>query len=235
MATTTSRLGLVKPGYSDTADIADINANMDRVDGFVSGFMPSPYGVAYFGSGTTGQNYKGHIGATDEYIVLSHEPDGDGTNPDIQFVIGRGGLDAIRYRSKNSDGTGSMSSWQYPFSYFYSTTLSDFLTAGTGVTFVDGGVARYGNRWQISFRWQYNEDISVIANGNVTDFTVATLKSGFRPRVTTFAASSGLAATELQYGIAHDGTITLYRCDAIGAAYTISSGTNNTLRAIYIL
>ena len=32
MATTTSNLGLTKPSYSDTADIATINGNMDILD-----------------------------------------------------------------------------------------------------------------------------------------------------------------------------------------------------------
>ena len=33
MATNTTNYNLVKPGYSDTADIADINGNMDIIDG----------------------------------------------------------------------------------------------------------------------------------------------------------------------------------------------------------
>ena len=32
MATTTTNLGLTKPSYSDTADIAVINENMDKLD-----------------------------------------------------------------------------------------------------------------------------------------------------------------------------------------------------------
>lgn len=34
MATTTSNLGLVKPAYNETADVAVINSNMDTVDAF---------------------------------------------------------------------------------------------------------------------------------------------------------------------------------------------------------
>lgn len=37
MATQTSNLGLTKPAYSETADIADINNNMDKVDAAVNG------------------------------------------------------------------------------------------------------------------------------------------------------------------------------------------------------
>lgn len=37
MATQTSNLGLTKPAYSETADIADINNNMDKVDAAVHG------------------------------------------------------------------------------------------------------------------------------------------------------------------------------------------------------
>ena len=32
MATSTTRLGLTKPGYTDAVDIADINDNMDDID-----------------------------------------------------------------------------------------------------------------------------------------------------------------------------------------------------------
>lgn len=37
MATQTSNLGLTKPAYSETADITDINNNMDKVDAAVHG------------------------------------------------------------------------------------------------------------------------------------------------------------------------------------------------------
>lgn len=37
MATTTTNLGLTKPAYSDTADIAVINANMDKIDTAANG------------------------------------------------------------------------------------------------------------------------------------------------------------------------------------------------------
>ena len=32
MATNTTRLGLIKPAYTDDVDIADINSNMDDID-----------------------------------------------------------------------------------------------------------------------------------------------------------------------------------------------------------
>lgn len=37
MATRTSYLNLIKPDYSDAADIADINANMDSLDNAIQG------------------------------------------------------------------------------------------------------------------------------------------------------------------------------------------------------
>lgn len=37
MATTTTNLGLTKPAYADTADIAVINANMDKIDTAANG------------------------------------------------------------------------------------------------------------------------------------------------------------------------------------------------------
>lgn len=35
MATTTSRLGLIKPDYSDNVDVADLNSNADDIDAAV--------------------------------------------------------------------------------------------------------------------------------------------------------------------------------------------------------
>ena len=37
MATRTTYLNLIKPDYSDAADIADINANMDTLDDKIKG------------------------------------------------------------------------------------------------------------------------------------------------------------------------------------------------------
>ena len=37
MATRTTNLSLIKPDYTDTADIADINANMDTIDAKING------------------------------------------------------------------------------------------------------------------------------------------------------------------------------------------------------
>ena len=48
MATQTSNLGLTKPAYSETADIADINNNMDKVDAAVNGVQN---GIAILANG----------------------------------------------------------------------------------------------------------------------------------------------------------------------------------------
>lgn len=37
MVTRTTNLSLIKPDYTDTADIADINANMDTIDAKING------------------------------------------------------------------------------------------------------------------------------------------------------------------------------------------------------
>ena len=37
MATNTTNFNLIKPEYTDTADIADINGNMDKVDASLNG------------------------------------------------------------------------------------------------------------------------------------------------------------------------------------------------------
>lgn len=50
MSTTTTNLGLVKPDYSDTADVQEINQNMDKIDGASGGIMKS---IAIVANGNT--------------------------------------------------------------------------------------------------------------------------------------------------------------------------------------
>jgi len=50
MSTTTANLGLVKPEYSDTADIQKINQNMDKLDGTAGGTMNA---IAIVANGNT--------------------------------------------------------------------------------------------------------------------------------------------------------------------------------------
>ena len=62
MATQTSNLGLTKPAYSETADIADINNNMDKVDAAVNGVQN---GMAILANGNV------HSAVTrDQYVYV---------------------------------------------------------------------------------------------------------------------------------------------------------------------
>ena len=51
MATETTNYGLTKPGYSDTADVADINENMDKIDGVLN-YVSDAIGIVVDGDKT---------------------------------------------------------------------------------------------------------------------------------------------------------------------------------------
>ena len=63
MATNTTNYSLVKPAYSDTADIADINGNMDKVDAALQGIDSA---IAIVATGNT------HAAVTENQYVYVH-------------------------------------------------------------------------------------------------------------------------------------------------------------------
>lgn len=78
MATNTTNYGLVKPAYSDTADIADINGNMDKVDAALQGIDSA---IAIVATGNT------HAAVTTGQYV---------------YVHGHGSLSEGLYTAKNN-------------------------------------------------------------------------------------------------------------------------------------
>lgn len=69
MATQTTNLNLVKPDYTDAADIAVINTNMDTIDSNVHGNAVDIAGIATIITGTT--NNSGHSVSSGEYFIAN--------------------------------------------------------------------------------------------------------------------------------------------------------------------
>ena len=62
----------------------------------------------------------------------------------------------------------------------YTTTVSDVLTAGSGVTISSVAYAQYGKVATVRITFTYSSNIS---SGNITNITLATMKSGKIPKV----------------------------------------------------
>lgn len=69
MATNTTNFSLVKPAYADTADIADINGNMDIIDTVMKNNKDATLGIASIITGDT--NNSGHAISAGEYFIAN--------------------------------------------------------------------------------------------------------------------------------------------------------------------
>ena len=69
MATNTTNYNLIKPAYSDTADIGDINDNMDAIDTAMQNNKDATLGIASVITGST--NNSGHAISEGEYFIAN--------------------------------------------------------------------------------------------------------------------------------------------------------------------
>lgn len=116
----------------------------------------------------------------------------------------------------------------------YESTASSICTAASGVTFNSVGAIKWGRVCMIAISFKFTTDLSVPANGNITNRTVCTLKTKYLPSMSTGLWSIGDEAGAAWYNTDSSGVITLGACEGTGAARTITAGTNFTIRATYI-
>lgn len=91
---------------------------------------------------------------------------------------------------------------------------------------------------QLLIKWTPSQDITIPADGNITDFTLGTLKEGKRPAIDCIGFSMGNQSVGvLRYRIKSNGEIQVVSGDASGEEKTIKAGgtTSLFLSAIYIL
>lgn len=116
-----------------------------------------------------------------------------------------------------------------------SSAIAQVCTAASGITISSIYAIVTGNVVQLRIAFSRSSDISVPATGNITNFNVCTVLSGFRPYLLTPMTSYGDNAGPAFGYIGSDGTIALGAAEGTGAARTITAGTRIDLGATYVM
>lgn len=119
--------------------------------------------------------------------------------------------------------------------YATTTTRSDVMDAGTGITITGFSAARFGKVASLFFQWSYSSAITVPANGNITDIVIGVLKTGWRPYEEVHGTSSGDGAGAAWYYITSGGNVEIGACEGTGSQRTISANTSFDFGITYIL
>lgn len=105
-------------------------------------------------------------------------------------------------------------------------TISSVITVdSTNATITTAEVVKYGNLVSLHIVWTNKNAISVPANGNISNFNVGTLASGYRPAYAYAGWSKGDNAGAAWYGVSTGGVIYLAACEGTGTARSIAAGT----------
>lgn len=114
------------------------------------------------------------------------------------------------------------------------TTASDFVDGANGYTIESGSVVRWGKLCQITLNVHPASTMTIGSYGDVTNFTCATLKSGYRPAINSGFASygdydgaNGLLQT--------DGSVRVCSFPATGNSHIITPSSTFKITAIFIL
>lgn len=127
MSTTTTNLGLVKPEYSDTADVQVINQNMDKIDGATGGVMGSLAVVA------NGNTHAAIVSGQYAY-VKNHSSLAEGLYIAKSAISVNGTLSASNMASVSDGGLNHLSKYvtlfykAYGMNYDETATLSESIT-----------------------------------------------------------------------------------------------------------
>lgn len=115
----------------------------------------------------------------------------------------------------------------------YTATVSDFFTFNSGWS-LSGDFYAMRREHTIMFRMNVksSSDISVPASGDITNITIGTVKSGWRPPfMVNWTSMAGAFATGY---ITATGTLIMGFCEGTGTARTISAGTVFYISCVYI-
>lgn len=116
------------------------------------------------------------------------------------------------------------------------STASDFFTVySSNATISNFAVcAIYGKVAQVSFNWKNVNAITVPASGNISNITIGTLKTGYRPLNASVGWSNG-EASAAWYNINSSGVVTLNALEGTGASRTIAASTEFRFSTVFIL
>lgn len=174
MATTTTNLGLTKPDYTDAADIAVINTNMDTVDTAITA-TKSDLGIVEDGntathSITAGQYviWKGNL-----YTASSAIATGTTLSTSNLTAVSNGGLNSLNEQIANISTTGTTQLSTYKMGTMSIETNSELVyNSSTRVI-------------QIKFQISSGAQLSA---GNT--YTVGSVGSAYKPLVSSYCMAS---------------------------------------------
>ena len=188
MATYTSKLGLKKPAYTDYVDVADINGNMDTLDGAFARFAVCSTAAATAAKTATISGFKLFTGAV-AYIKFSVK--NTAANPTLN--ISGTGAKAIQYQGAAISSSYLNANRTYAFVYDGSvyqligdintdTKYSVFTGATTSAAgkagLVPAPAAGYSSRflrgdgtWVSETSLCYHGQLSIPSNANLNDYT----------------------------------------------------------------
>ena len=139
---------------------------------------------------------------------------GLGTNGEFPLTIAQGG--------------SGMTSQQYI------TDVNTILTAASGITVTDVAFERWGQVCMLRVAFKKNAAISVSANGDTTDFHVATIKTGYRPDVYIYAVGC-YSGEHAKCTMQSDGKIICTAFEGTGSARSIAANTGIATYGVYML
>lgn len=119
-------------------------------------------------------------------------------------------------------------------SCYSTTTASDVLTADAGATISSVQYVQWGRLAHLKVQWNNSNAISVPASGNISNYSIATLKTGKRPWYRIHPASDGDNGGGCFYSIGEGGLIAVGGFDSTGAARTIAANTTHVLAVTYL-
>ncbi len=210
MATQTPNLGLTKPAYSETADIADINNNMDKVDAAVNGVQN---GMAILANG----NVHSAVTSGQYVYVRNHGTLAEGlytatTNISTNATLSTSNLTAV-------PNNGALNTLRDDVS-----SLSSKITTSTTII-TDGIITLYVKKSAniVNVNIPFTRAKTSIAANSATE--IATLPDGYRPTSNIFSSflitgSTGNLVAYVRVAIYATGKVEFY------ASQAISTGTD---------
>ncbi len=141
------------------------------------------------------------------------------------LIIGNGTGENARSNAFTVDWSGNVEAAGTIEAKCGAVATSGVATASTGTTISAQEAVKWGGIAQVRLAFTRNSAITVLASGNITDFTAVTLASEYRPKVATAFACPADDAGPIFGTINTDGTVVVKYAESTGAQRTIASGT----------
>lgn len=194
MSTTTTNLGLTKPAYSDAADIADINRNMDTIDQAIAGTDNSIAIVA-------DNNTHAAITSGQYVFVRNHGTLAEGLYRATANIAQNGTLSSSNVVAVSGGGLNALNNMLTPVAVMFSP-VSD-------VSVDLGGVYQIGQMVFVNMRIHLE---TAITNGTVGKFAKAPKPGYYANNYVPIAASIFAETASAVYGyIMNNGDLCVFR------------------------